>query len=568
MLFFPMTNQATRRLFNGILLFFILCCAHTAVCAADSAMDTMLHTTTSYFKPVQGKIFAVEGKRVVLTIGAKDSVKAGMRFQILREEAPFRHPVTKEPLGKLESLVGKLQVREASGDASTGEIIEGDAKEGDTIRISEIKINLLFCQSRDTDWQLAEFYYRKLKDTGRFQIIDTALETDKPEEILVEARRLHADVALHLTMKKAEAETFLIQNLYWVSDGLKFGAMETKVDQALAKELAFGEEFFTLEKHQPLTQFEVPTSARFLIMCDVDGDRNKELIFSTGRDLIVYALDRDLHPALGGVTIKGSMQDNHIWIDSTDLNKNNKDEIIITSMKGEDIISSVYEYDGKEFTLIYQDNVFMRKMGDKLIAQSYSRNLGFDGEVFYLQWEGVLKKGDALKLPGDVNIYDFVFFEDPKAGRLLLAYDENGYLNVYDENAMRLWRSKTSAGDFLTTFKKNAPSVMVDRGGWSVKDRLIFKQKDILYVKRIPFFDIVKGFGYKKSQIRSLQWNGYSMEESIVIDGVDGTILDYAVTSDNIFVLASPLFGIRAGNILKGESPVKKELYIYPLKGM
>ena len=563
-----MTTQATRRLFNGILLFFILCCAHTAVCAADSAMDTMLNATTSYFKPVQGKIFAVEGKRVVLTIGAKDSVKAGMRFQILREEAPFRHPVTKEPLGKLESLVGKLQVKEASGDSTTGEIIEGNAKEGDTIRISEIKINLLFCQSRDTDWQLAEFYYRKLKDTGRFQIIDTALETNKPEEILEEARRLHADVVLHLTMKKAEAETFLIQDLYWVSDGLKFGAMETKVDTALAKELAFGEKFLTLEKHQPLTQFEVPTSANLLIMCDVDGDRKKELIFSTGRDLIVYALDRDLNPALGGITIKGSVNDHHIWIDSTDLNKNDKDEIIITSMKGEDIISSVYEYDGKEFTLIYQDNVFMRKMGDKLIAQSYSRNLGFDGEVFYLQWEGVLKKGDALKLPGDVNIYDFVFFEDPKAGRLLLAYDENGYLNVYDENAMRLWRSKTSAGDFLTTFRKNAPSVMVDRGGWSVKDRLIFKQKDILYVKRIPFFDIVKGFGYKKSQIRSLQWNGYSMEESVVVDGVDGTILDYAVTSDNIFVLASPLFGIRAGNILKGESPVKKELYIYPLKGM
>jgi len=53
-------------------------------------MDTMLHATTSYFKPVQGKIAAVEGKRVVLTIGAKDSVKPGMRFQILREEGSLQ----------------------------------------------------------------------------------------------------------------------------------------------------------------------------------------------------------------------------------------------------------------------------------------------------------------------------------------------------------------------------------------------------------------------------------------------------------------------------------------------
>jgi len=38
--------------------------------------------------------------------------------------------------------------------------------------------------------------------------------------------------------------------------------METKIDAALAKELAIGEEFFRLEKDQPLTQFDVPTSAK------------------------------------------------------------------------------------------------------------------------------------------------------------------------------------------------------------------------------------------------------------------------------------------------------------------
>ena len=108
----------------------------------------------------------------------------------------------------------------------------------------------------------------------------------------------------------------------------------------------------------------------------------------------------------------------------------------------------------------------------------------------------------------------------------------------------------------------------MDGSEWSVKDRLFPRQNDILYAKRIPFLDIVRGFGYKKSQIRSLQWNGHAMEEQIVIDGVDGTILDYAVTNDNIYILASPMFGIKAANILKGDNPVKKELLIYPLKGM
>jgi hypothetical protein len=336
-----------------------------------------------------------------------------------------------------------------------------------------------------------------------------------------------------------------------------------------------------LEKHQPLTQFDVPTSAKLLIMCDVDGDGKRELLFSTGSDLIVYALDKDLHPALGGISIKGAMHDQHIWIDAIDLNKDGRDEIIVTSMKGspvisdygqsaesDGIISSLYDYDGKGFTLLYQDKAFMRKVGNRLYAQSYARNLGFDGEVFELLWDGTVKKGEALKLPAGVNIYDFVLLEDLKSDRLLLAYDENGYLTLYDRNALTLWKSKTRTGDFLTTFKKNAPSVMVDRGEWSVKDRLLFKQKDILYVKRIPFLDIVKGFGYKKSQIRSLRWDGHAMEDRTIIDGVDGTILDYAVTNDNIFILASPVFGIKAGNILKGDNPVRKELLIFPLQGM
>ncbi|KPK43749.1 MAG: hypothetical protein AMK74_06350 [Nitrospira bacterium SM23_35] len=581
MLFVPIILQTGRRLLRCMFLLLVLHCACPAVHAEDRAIDTMLDATTSYFKPLQGSILSVEGKQVAVNIGAKDSVKTGMRFQILRKEAPFRHPVTKELLGNLESLVGKLQVKEATEDAFTGIIIEGDAKAGDTVRISGLKINLLFCQSRDTDWQLAEYYYRRLKDTGRVQIIDTALETDKPEEVLEEARRLNADVALLVSTKKTGDEIFLTQKLYWVSDGLQIGSMEAKIDQALEKELSIGEKFFTVEKHQPLTQFDVPAAAKFLIMCDVDGDGKKELIFSTGTDLIVYALDRDLHPALGGITIQGSTRDHHIWIDSADINKNGKDEIIVTSMKGstvmsnneptmksDDITSSIYEYDGKAFILLYQDNVFMRKIGDKLFAQPYSRHLGFAGDVFNLSWEGTLKKGDALTLPGGVNIYDFIFFEDPEAGRLLLAYDEKGYFTVYDKNGLKLWKSKTAAGNFLTTFRKDASSAMVDRGEWSVKDRLLFRQQDILYVQRIPFLDMIKGFGYKKSRIRSLRWNGFSMEESIVVDGVDGTIMDYAVTSDNIFVLASPLFGIRAGNILKGENLVKKELSVYPLKGI
>jgi len=202
-----MMQKETRDKRQGVTFFYVFCALLAGLCfihsarAGENPLDKMTDDVLSYFKPVHGIITKVEGKTGFVNIGGRDAVRKGMRFTIVREEAPFRHPVTKELLGKMESVVGRLEIREASADSAAGEIIEGDPREGDKIRISEIPVNILFCQSRGVDWQVADSYYRKLKDTGRFNIVDTAVETEDPAEVIREAKRLQADVALLLTAK-------------------------------------------------------------------------------------------------------------------------------------------------------------------------------------------------------------------------------------------------------------------------------------------------------------------------------------------------------------------------------
>jgi hypothetical protein len=551
-------------------LYFLLyaLCSPVASYADDNPLNKMRDETISYFKPMTGRVIMVEDKKVVVSLGTKDSVKTGMRFKILREGAPFKHPVTKETLGTLESSIGTLEIKEVGPDSSTGIIIEGDAKEGDKVRISEIKVDMLFCQSKDIDWYLADSYYRNLKEAGRFNIIDTSLETDEPSKVIEEARRLHAEVALLLTAKPVGSGTLLIQRLFWVSDGLKFSDLDTKVDVAYAKELGFGEEFFTLHKEETLLKFDLPFDSRFVTTGDINGDGKQEIILSTGKDINVYALGVDLQPVIGEVCIKGSNLEDHLWLDSIDLNRNGRDEIIITSMKGNDVTSYIYELKDNKFILLYKDNVFMRRIDNRLIAQAYSRAEGFEGDVFNIIWEGEYKKGGTVKLPKNVNIYDFIYIDDPQTGKkLVLAYDENGFLNLYDDMDRKIWRSKSSTGGFLSTFKKSAPSTLTERGEWAVKDRLFLRNREILFVKRIPLLKMIKGLGYRSSQIKNLRWNGLSMEEGVLIDNIKGTVLDYTPTGDKIIVLASPIFGIKPANILKGENPLKTVLYIYSIKG-
>jgi hypothetical protein len=541
-------------------------CAPIIASADDNPLNRMKDETISYFKPMTGEITMVEDKKIVINLGAKDSIKTGMRFNVLREEAPFRHPVTKELLGKLESSVGRLEIKEVGPDSSVGAIIEGEAKEGDKVRISEIKVNMLFCQSKDIDWYLADSYYRNLKDTGRFNMIDTGLETDDQLKVLEEARRLHADIALLLTAKAVDSGTVLTQRLFWVSDGLKFYEMDAKVDVAYAKELRLGEEFFTPQKEEPWMEFDLPFNSRLVTTGDIDGDGKQEIILSTGRDIKVFMPGVDLQPALGGIQIKGSGLDDQIWLDSIDLNRNGRDEIVVTSMRGDKVTSYIYELSDNEFRLLYKDNFFLRGIGNRLIAQAYSRTEGFEGAVFDIVWEGEYKKGKEIKLPKGVNIYDFIYLDDPQMGRLTIAYDEKGFIDVYDSKNVRVWRNKTNTGGFLTTFKKASPSIMVDRGDWAIKDRLFLRNSEVLFVKRSPFLEVIRGLGYKSSQIKTLWWNGLSMEESLLIDNIKGSILDYAVAGDKVIVLVSPMFGIKAGNILKGENPLKTMLYIYPMK--
>ncbi len=566
-------SDISKRRLKGVACFFLLIFlfifhhAKITAHAEENPLDKMRDETLAYFTPITGKVIQLIDKQVEITVGANDAVKKGMRFNILREEAPFKHPVTKEPLGNAELLIGKIEIKEVKAESAIGEILEGSPQEGDKARISEMEVNMLFYQSQDIDWHLADSYYRKLKETGRVHLVDTSIETDNTSEIIEEAKRLRAEVALILTSSPGPGNQ-LNQRLFWVSDGSMISEITTEIAADLAKDLKFGEQFIPSIGKDAWLKHELPFEAKLITVADIDGDGIQEIVVGSDDDVKFYTLGAILQPALGGIKIEGISQDNFLWLDAIDLNRNGKDEILITSMRGETIISSIYELKGQEFDQLYSGDLFIRKLGDTLIEQSFSRAEGFHGGVSSMFWENGYKKGDLLKLPDNVNIYDFILFNDIQAEKLSIAYDKDGKLNLYDSQGVKIWTSKTDTGGFLKTFDKYSPTIMTDRGEWSVKDRLFIRNKDIIFVKRYPLIVKMKGLGYKKAQIKNMWWNGVDMQEGILIDDISGTLSDYVVAGDKILVLRSPLFGIKPGNILKGENPLKTELLIYTLKGI
>lgn len=545
-----------------VMAFLIFICS--VALGAEDPIQKMTDDTLQYFKTVKGTITGVSGREVSIKIDTPDPVRTGMRVKILKEGEPFLHPVTKEVLGRTESTAGKVEFREVAKDAVKGVVVEGDAREGDRIRVSETKVKLLFCQDKNLDWYLADDYYRRLKASGRFEMVDTALETSDEQQVLDEAKRLGAEVALHLTGRESEGMTMLRQRLFWVADRSRFIDAETKVDVAFAKELKFAGQMFSPRQGEAVLTYDLPFNARFVVTGDFDGDGAQEIAMSAGRDIRIYKLNIDLQLLW---EVRSSRNDDHIWLDTVDLNRNGRDELLLSSMRDGDVVSTIFELEGSDLRRVWEEKGFIRKLGTGAALQAYAEADGFTGDIVSLAWDGHYKKGEKVVVPSGVNLYDFVRIDGPDRTRVFVAYDDQGFMNLFDEKGAKTWKSRSGNGGFPATFKKKSTTIYMDRGEWSMKDRLVQRNKEVLAVQRVPLTEMSKTVGYKSSRIRSYWWNGLSMEESVLVDDIRGTLIDYALAGDRLLVISSPFLGIKFGNILKGENPLVSVLSVYSVKG-
>ncbi|MGD0884296.1 MAG: VCBS repeat-containing protein [Thermodesulfovibrionales bacterium] len=550
------------------ILIFLLAMFFVGIASAQDPLNQLKEETLAYFKPLKGKVVSVSGDAISSDLANASGVKKGMRFTILREGAPFLHPITKEPIGNMEAVVGTAVVKDVDAGGSTLTVTKGAPKEGDILRISETKVRVLFFQDKSVDWNLGEQYYRLLKESGRVDLIDTPLDRGDDSVVLAEAKEKDSQVAMVLKADEVGNETVLKQRLLWVDDSSKMADTEVKVDNAFVRDLHFGEHMLSPvgTSSDTMLFFDLPFRASLVASGDVRGDGSQELIIISGRYIRIYAPGTTLQNLY---EIKGNASDDYLWMDTLDIDGDGKDEIILTSMRNGAIVSSVYGLRDGEFVLLRQSDLFLRRLNNGLIGQGYDSRVGFSGPIFNLTFEnGQFRKGDALKLPKGVNIYDFAPVDGFDGVQYILAYDEAAHLSLYNKSGLKVWSSAEDFGGFQNVFKKAAPTIMVDAGVWSVKDRLLLKNKEVFMVKRVPLATMARGLGNKISQIKTLFWTGLSMEERVLIDDISGSLLDYTIAGDQVIVLSKPLFGIKAKNILKGESPIGDMLYIYSLKGL
>ncbi|MBV6341961.1 hypothetical protein [Candidatus Magnetobacterium casense] len=532
--------------------------------AVDETLRPLVDKTVGFFKPLKQKVADVRG--AVLTVDsstAPEMFVKGMRLELFREAEMFYHPITNEPVGRFEKSVGVAEVTDVTPNAIKATVLSGKPQKDDTVRVSSSKLRLLFYQGKTIDWFVGDAYYRQLKETGRFDMLDTSLVTDDVEKLLAEAKKSYAGILAVVDGINEGRDKFLRQRLFWVSDAREISTDKLLLNEDYVSGLKSAADPFVASNDAPLLTYQLSTGYDLIALGDLDGDKQQEMLLNTGATVRVFKPTVDLHQLWTFDTDK--FQDN-IYLDTIDLNKNGKAEVIVTSYGSDGAYGYVYELKDNAIELLWKTKGFLRIIGGRLLFQAFDSSDGFKGDVFNVVYDGKYHPDKALMLPKGINIYDFAFLSDQGQGQdkellRVVFYDDDNHMVISNDMGKILWRSKDDFGGFIREYQGDG---FRRTGPWHVADKFYTTKHQALVIKRTPVTATVISLGYGKSKIVNLWWNGSTVDESALTGNLNGNILDYAIDKDRLYVLSKPILGIVAKNILSGDNPFVTVLSVYP----
>ncbi|MCX8027264.1 MAG: VCBS repeat-containing protein [Thermodesulfovibrionales bacterium] len=532
-----------------------------------SEFEPLITDIVSYFKPVSGVVLKTNDA-IVIDKGQNEAIKKGMRVSLFREDLGFVHPVTRENLGKIEKMVGLAEITNVSLKDAQLKILSGEIESIDGLKykIKQSKIKALFLQT-NINWYLADIYYHILKSNGRFELIDSSLDAFDITKLSQEAKKQSAEIIVVIDSEKDANKTQVRQRVYWASDMAMLTEKKVDLSSGFVQSIMNKQTRFVSADSNILLTYQVSRQIQRIALTDLDGDGNQEIILATRDNFAVYQLGTDLKLIW---EFKTAVSDEILWLDVIRFNNTKGDSVVLTIMKDKEVKSIIYKMENNQLQpLVIADSLFLRVIGNTLIGQEYSKIEGFENKVFeYHIKDGKLIKSEAFPIPKGVNLYDFCPIESPDGKKALLTLNDNGFLTVFSNKGIILWQSNEEFGGYSQSYKKLSNIEMIDRGQWSIKDRLISRGGGVLIPKRNPIFGYAKGLGYKSTDIILLWYNGITVEQNKIIENLDGEVLDYNITDNRLIVLSKPPLGVKPANILKGQNPFVNTIKIINLKGI
>ncbi len=472
------------------------------------------------FPNLRGAVVAVKGADLYLSMGEKDNAAKGVKLNLYRKGALFRHPTTGVVLGALEEEIGEVEVVDVREKFSIARLVrlkpgtELSPRVKDTVRMSASKIRLAVLpfvnktkESFNMEALTGELGRRLLK-SGRFDVYDAdrlevwLLESGIAADEILKGRnpirlrnQIRSDMALDSEVREIRGKKILSTRLLSLTTREEiFKAVsiadELPFKQGLPKEqeLRRGEgggrpgqanESFVLSRQGvpgggggvKSYQFD-KISFRGMSVADVDGDGKKEVVLITPDRVIVYRFEGGGMREIARFD-EGAANDFR-WIDVADMNGDGAPEFYLANYRSGELLSMVLQFKGGKFvSLLRNDRTFYRlirvrkpakgaKIPDAqaylLLGQRAGFDKAFEGAVHRYRWSGgKLVSAGPYPLPPGLNILGFGLWDVDKNGGLdVIEVGEDDRIRMFSGRGDEVYASSEKYGAPVHKFMSQA----------------------------------------------------------------------------------------------------------------
>jgi hypothetical protein len=523
------------------------------------------------FPKWEGQVVAVGLDTVRVEGPGVGNLRPGLEVTVFRRGDTFRHPITNQPLGHAEQVLGTVVLAAVEPGGASGRFLPATGRPapaaGDGARITAGRlpvavlptsgVQAAFDTADQTRLLLVARFSALLEKTGRFlaveplRVLDVVARGGASGASPMEISRQLGGVAVLTSRLLREGEARVLETT-WLSGqtGDQLASFRTRLVPTAHPPRFAWEETPELERRYPLDG-----PVRALALGDLDGDGKAELVVGDDQLVTAYRTTEGGSPARvdGTVFQAGGLI---LALDVAPLTGTRKAQLVVVDQRAEGRVglrARVLEWNADGFRVVYETSgrhlrVIRVGTEDWLLEQEAGETEPFEPEIRRLVWDGArFQDGARIRVPRGMSVYGLALVRltggpDPD----VVAFTDDYRLSAWTAKGQRLWTSVEPLGGSAVTFEFQPTGGARRQGG---DDTLIGRvagrvvplaggtagPEILVYENLLPTFQQGRGLLprlaatlYNRGRIHRLRWRDGAFVRVWQSNITEGYIADFA----------------------------------------